>query len=141
MRRFSRQSGAGLEEPGGHSLGCLGRQAGFEWVAETRETGKGPEPGRRWARDPPGTHSNPSNGKSDEPGLVLYGLIMSGCDLLVHAAPDRDQLNYTLPLCPKGVCLGGEAQHGRGRTALFAQRQNERKKLCHSLSDRWRAKA
>ena len=28
----------------GQKSGCLGRQAGFGWVAETPETGKGPEP-------------------------------------------------------------------------------------------------
>jgi hypothetical protein len=52
-------------------LGCLGRKAGLGWVAETRETGKGPELGHRLARDPSGKFSNPSIGKSDEPGIAL----------------------------------------------------------------------
>ena len=55
----------------GQRLGGLGRQAGFGWVAETRETGKGPEPGHRLAREPSGKPSNPSIGKSDEPGFAL----------------------------------------------------------------------
>jgi hypothetical protein len=33
-------------------LGCLGRQAGFGGVAETRESGNRREPGYRWAADP-----------------------------------------------------------------------------------------
>ena len=37
---------------GGQELDCLGCQAGFGWVAETRETRQGPELGHRLARDP-----------------------------------------------------------------------------------------
>jgi len=48
-------------------LGYWGRQAGFGGVAETRATGKGPEPGHRLARDPSGKPSNHSIGKSHEP--------------------------------------------------------------------------
>src|ERR1035441_8203740 len=33
------RSGAGFGGTGGQRLGCLGRQAGLGWVAETRETG------------------------------------------------------------------------------------------------------
>ena len=58
---------------GGQGLDGLGRQAGFGRVAETREAGKGPEPGHRLARDPSGQPSNPSIEKSDEPGLALLG--------------------------------------------------------------------
>jgi hypothetical protein len=56
---------------GGQRLDGLGCQAEFGWVAKTREAGKGPEPGHRWARDPSGQPSNHSIGKSDEPGLAL----------------------------------------------------------------------
>src|ERR1035441_7341503 len=42
----------GVGGTGGRRLGCLGRQAGFGWIAEARETGKGPEPGHRLALDP-----------------------------------------------------------------------------------------
>jgi hypothetical protein len=45
-------SGAGWEEPGARGSAVLGRQAGFGWVAETRQTGKGPEPGHPPAPDP-----------------------------------------------------------------------------------------
>ena len=55
----------------GQRLGCLGRQAAFGRVAETRETGKGPEPGHRLARDPSGDPSHHSIGKRDEPGFAL----------------------------------------------------------------------
>jgi hypothetical protein len=37
---------------GGQELDCLGCQAGFGWVAETREARQGPELGHRLARDP-----------------------------------------------------------------------------------------
>src|ERR1017187_6814458 len=57
----------------GQRLGCLGRQAGSEWVAETRETGKGPEPGRRLAHDPSGEPSNRSIENSEEPKGRLLG--------------------------------------------------------------------
>src|ERR1035441_1346455 len=46
------RSGAGFGGTGGQRLDCLGRQAGFGWVAATRQTGNGPEPGHRLARDP-----------------------------------------------------------------------------------------
>jgi hypothetical protein len=59
---------------GGQRLDGLGCQAGFGGVAETREAGKGPEPGHRLARDPSGQPRNHSIGKSDEPGLALSGL-------------------------------------------------------------------
>src|ERR1019366_7896365 len=67
--------GAGLEEPGTGGLDGLGCQTGFGWVAETRETGKGPEPGHRLARDPSGEPSNPSIGKSDEPGFGFVAVV------------------------------------------------------------------
>jgi len=51
----------------GQRFGCLGRQAGLERVALRRETGKRPDPGHRWARDPSGKPSNPSIGKNYEP--------------------------------------------------------------------------
>ena len=57
----------GVGGTGGQRLGCLGRQAGLERVALRRETGKRPEPGHRWARDPSGKPSNPSIGKIDDP--------------------------------------------------------------------------
>ena len=41
-----------VAEIGGRRLGCLGRQAGFGGGAETRETGKRPQPGHRLAPDP-----------------------------------------------------------------------------------------
>jgi hypothetical protein len=44
-----------------------GAKLGFGWVAQARETGKGPEPGHRLARDPSGKPSNPSIAKSEEP--------------------------------------------------------------------------
>ena len=47
-----RVSGGGLVQGWSNKgLDGLGRQAGFGWVAERRETGKGPEPGHRLARD------------------------------------------------------------------------------------------
>src|ERR1022692_1350680 len=51
-KQFAALHGAGLEEPGTGGLDGLGCQTGFGWVAETRETGKGPEPGHRLALDP-----------------------------------------------------------------------------------------
>jgi hypothetical protein len=36
---------------GGQRLACLGHQAGFGWVAETRETDKRPAPWHRLASD------------------------------------------------------------------------------------------
>jgi hypothetical protein len=43
-----------------------GGQAGFGGTAETRETGKGPAPRQRLAREQSGQPSNPSIGRSDE---------------------------------------------------------------------------
>ena len=50
----------------GQGLGCLGRQAGFGEPAETRETGKGREPGDRLGRDPSGKPGSHSIGNSEE---------------------------------------------------------------------------
>ena len=49
---------------GGQRLDGLGCQAGFGWVAEARETGKGSEPAHRLARDPSGKPSKPGNAQS-----------------------------------------------------------------------------
>ncbi len=62
---------------GGHRHNGLGCQAGFGWVAQTRETANGPESGQRLARDPSGKPSNPSIGKSDKPGFASKGLGMN----------------------------------------------------------------
>jgi hypothetical protein len=51
--------GAGLEGTEDQRPDGLGRQAGFGWVAQTREMVKGPAPGHRWARDLLGQPSNP----------------------------------------------------------------------------------
>jgi hypothetical protein len=50
--RSARRLGAGWEEPGARGSTGLGCQAGFGWVAETREAGNGPEPGHRLAPRP-----------------------------------------------------------------------------------------
>src|SRR5450631_1485094 len=59
LRRVSGEArgrvGCRVGGTGGQRLDGLGCQAGFGWVAETRETDKGPAPGHRLARDPPGT--------------------------------------------------------------------------------------
>jgi hypothetical protein len=54
---------------GTEGLGYLGRQAGFGCVPEMRETGEGPEPGHRLARDHSGKPGKPPMGKSDERGF------------------------------------------------------------------------
>ena len=54
---------------GSQRLGCLGRQGGSGWVAETRETGK--RPGHRLAHDPSGKPSNHFIENSEE-SLFLH---------------------------------------------------------------------
>jgi hypothetical protein len=96
----------------GQRLGCLGRQAGFGWVAETRATGKGPEPGHRLARDASGKTSHPCIGKSDEPGLALSGL---GNKRLVLQSPRKAALLLSAPaadhLLSRGRVLSARGIH------------------------------
>ena len=61
----------------GQRLDGLGCQAGFGWVAETRETAKGLEPGYRLARDTSGKPSNHAIGESDEPNFQPPGSAFS----------------------------------------------------------------
>src|SRR5664279_3877330 len=58
----------------GQRVGGLRCQAGFGWIAETREAGKKPDPGHRLAWEPSGKPSDPSIGKRAQPGFALYGL-------------------------------------------------------------------
>jgi hypothetical protein len=76
-------------------------------IAENRETGKKPEPGHRWARDPSGKPSNPSIGKSDEPGFGFVAVVgvmrfRPEGQPRMQAAPDntRQCPKLTLPVSP-----------------------------------------